>query len=509
MKRTPYHHYLFGIFPVLFLFSRNIGQGELHLGDVLLPLAVVLGISFVFFRVFSFWAKDRHKGAILASVFLLCFLSYGHGYTILNGFVILRHKVLLSLTGVFLVAFSYLIFRYKRNMVNATIALNIVSLFMLVPSVNSMVIGLVHSSIEERTFKDSKETEDFQSEVVSGELPDIYYLVIDSYAANTTLKEVYDYDNREFTGYLEEKGFKIASKSRSNYSTTFLSLASSLNMSYVNYLKYVFGSRNDFRILYSMVSENRVKDFLKSKGYRTLHFGMWWEAGDFERKMGANPQKNKHLSSFSLALMQNSVLIVFYDYYFASIIKNVTFNTFDMVAKVPELKGPNFVFAYFYGLHPPFVFDVEGEDIKAFQAVEGIKDSEKWKKLYLNQLKFYNSKLEGLMSLILSKSRVPPVIILQSDHGTQFSACPSENFKGCIQERMRNFNAYYLPGNGGELFYDSITPVNSFRLIFKHYFGAKIDLLSDSCYYSNLAHPFLFKDVTDYDGKQSESELSP
>ncbi len=501
MKRTPYHYFLFGMFPVLFLFSRNIGQGELHLGDILLPLAVVLGIAFVFFRIFSFWAKGRHKGAILASVFLLCLLSYGHGYTILNGFIALRHKVMLPVTGVFLAAFSYFIFRAKRNMINATVVLNIVSLSMLIPPLNSLVIGLLHSSIEEKNFKESREVENFQAEAVSKELPDIYYLIVDSYAANSTLKEVYDYDNREFTGYLEGKGFKIASQSRSNYSLTFLSLASSLNMNYVNYLKYVLGARNDFRILYSMVKDNRVKDFLRSKGYRILHFGMWWESGNFEREMGFNLHKNMHLSSFALALMEKSVLIVFYDYYFASVIKNVTYNTFDSVAKVPELKGPNFVFAYFYGLHPPFIFGPEGEDIKAFQAVEGIKDSEKWEKLYLNQLQFYNSKLEELIGQIISKSRIPPIIILQSDHGTQFSACPSDNFKGCIQERMRNFNAYFLPGDGGELFYDSITPVNSFRLIFKHYFGAKINLLSDSCYYSTLAHPFLFRDVTDYEEK--------
>ncbi len=501
MKRSPYHHFLFGMFPVLFLFSRNIGQGELHLSDMLLPLAVVLGIAFVFFSVFSFLAKDRHKGAILASVFLLVFLSYGHGYTILNGFIVLRHKILLPVTGGLLAAFFYFIFRNKRNMLNVTVGLNIVSLCMLIPPVNSLVIGLVHTSIEEKNFKESKEAGNFQSEAILGELPDIYYLIIDSYAANRTLKEVYGYDNREFTGYLEDKGFKIASKSRSNYSLTFLSLASSFNMDYINYLKYVLGARNDFRILYSMVGDNRVNDFLKSKGYRLLHFGMWWESGDFEREMGFNLHKNKHLSSFALALMEKSVLIIFYDYYFASVIKDVTFNTFDMVAKVPELKGPNFVFAYFYGLHPPFVFGQKGKEIKAFQAVEGIKNSEEWKKLYLNQLQFYNSKLEGLISRILAKSRVPPIIILQSDHGIQFSVCSPDNFKECIQERMRNFNAYYLPSGGDKLFYDSITPVNSFRLIFKHYFGAKIDLLSDSCYYSGLAHPFLFRDVTEYEEK--------
>ena len=71
--------------------------------------------------------------------------------------------------------------------------------------------------------------------------PDIYYLILDGYANSSTLKEVYGYDNQGFEDYLEEKGFKVASESRSNYAITALSLASSLNMEYINYLSEAGG----------------------------------------------------------------------------------------------------------------------------------------------------------------------------------------------------------------------------------------------------------------------------
>ena len=64
---------------------------------------------------------------------------------------------------------------------------------------------------------------------------------------------------------------------------------------------------------------------------------------------------------------------------------------------------------------------------------------------------------------------------------------------------MRIFNAYRLPPDGNKLLYDSITPVNSFRLIFNYYFGTDYELLSDRSYRSGgYEDPYRkFIDVTE------------
>jgi hypothetical protein len=49
------------------------------------------------------------------------------------------------------------------------------------------------------------------------------------------------------------------------------------------------------------------------------------------------------------------------------------------------------------------------------------------------------------------------------------------------QARMTILNAYYLPG-GRKNTYPSITPVNSFRVIFDHYFG-QTGFVNDVSYY--------------------------
>ncbi len=47
---------------------------------------------------------------------------------------------------------------------------------------------------------------------------------------------------------------------------------------------------------------------------------------------------------------------------------------------------------------------------------------------------------------------------------------------------MSILNAYYLPGFDQSKLYKSVSPVNSFRLVFNHYFGTKYPLLEDETF---------------------------
>jgi len=91
-----------------------------------------------------------------------------------------------------------------------------------------------------------------------------------------------------------------------------------------------------------------------------------------------------------------------------------------------------------------------------------------------------------------------PTIILQSDHGPRNSYIdgryPTDDM---FKEGMRILNAYYMPSNGSDFLYDSITPVNTFRVIFNTYFGTDYELLEDKSYNSFDFSPYKFTDITD------------
>ncbi len=112
--------------------------------------------------------------------------------------------------------------------------------------------------------------------------------------------------------------------------------------------------------------------------------------------------------------------------------------------------------------------------------------------------------VEKLVNEILLKSEVPPIIILQADHGSASSfpghygseawLHPADNM---FRERLGILNAYYLPSGGSDFLYESVTPVNTFRLIFDFYFDTNYGLLDDQSYYSSYKRPYDFINVTD------------
>jgi len=95
-----------------------------------------------------------------------------------------------------------------------------------------------------------------------------------------------------------------------------------------------------------------------------------------------------------------------------------------------------------------------------------------------------------LVENIIHNSSTPPIIIIQSDHGAANASPP---------ERMEILNAYYLPGGGNELLYQNISPVNTFRIIFNHYFGGDFDLLEDTSYHSEYGEVIEF--ITPHDDR--------
>ncbi|MES1198010.1 MAG: hypothetical protein ABUL41_01910 [Chitinophagaceae bacterium] len=68
--------------------------------------------------------------------------------------------------------------------------------------------------------------------------PDIYLIIADEYAGNNELKDLFNFDNSNFERALSQKGFHVITNTSSNYNYTALSMASSLNLSYLKLITY-------------------------------------------------------------------------------------------------------------------------------------------------------------------------------------------------------------------------------------------------------------------------------
>lgn len=100
-----------------------------------------------------------------------------------------------------------------------------------------------------------------------------------------------------------------------------------------------------------------------------------------------------------------------------------------------------------------------------------------------NKLEYTNAELKKAIEAILAQSEVPPIILIQADHGpgllTDFTS--SENT--CLEERFSIFSAYYLPNLEHNPIPEEFTPVNLFRIIFNEYFSTDLPLLENRSYY--------------------------
>ena len=83
-----------------------------------------------------------------------------------------------------------------------------------------------------------------------------------------------------------------------------------------------------------------------------------------------------------------------------------------------------------------------------------------------------------MIDALIENSNIPPVIIIQGDHG------PLPDLTEDPSQRIPILNAYYLPGiKTDKLLYPYISPVNSFRVVLNSYFGQNLHLLEDKSYF--------------------------
>lgn len=538
-KTLIIHPILFALFPILSFFSHNKEQLLLNNSDFTISIAISILLALMVWLLLSFILKNKRKAGLLTSLFLLLFFSYGHFHNAIENFhletnvtfncvlskklaykmekivTIGPDKLLFTTWGILFITATYFLIKTKRTLHIFTNFLNIVATSLVVISLINIVpyelktkrVTWLHNKNTKNT-----ETKPFKSKK-SDPLPDIYYIILDAYARNDILSDIFDYDNTEFTNHLKKKGFYIASKSRTNYAHTFLSLASSLNMEYVNYFSETIGKEsNDVSIPLQMIANNKVVSFLRSKGYKFINLGSGWAPtdqninADIKFKGGSEFKlfgTTYGLNEFFLIFIKTTALFPLIETRFADDVRSKILYNFAKIREIPLIKEPTFTMAHFTVPHPPYLFDENGKPVPKAK-LELIGDVYADKENYLKQLIFVSQMTQSAIDDILDNSVNQPIIILQSDHGSptilghpfNWERPPEKKLKG-IKERLSILNGYYLPNDGNDLLYDSITPVNTFRLIFNVYFGTNYQLLPDESYYSDYINHYEFFNMTD------------
>lgn len=493
MNKKIFHPFLFAAYPVLALLARNIE--EISASTALRPLLLSILGAALLFLVFHLWLKDAHKAALACSLTAILFFAYGHLYNFLEPFRIAdfslgRHRLFIPIWLAAFVLVMWRIVRTQKDMRLLTRSLNAIAAIALVFPIFQL------GAFELRTLRVPPAGQ--ASSIETGQLrlptsqpaPDIYYIILDGYARDDMLAKFYQLDNSPFLEELSGLGFYVARCSQSNYAQTQLSLASSLNINYVDAFGDPYTSGNTSRVgLAKLVKDSAVRQALEGLGYTTVAFETGYDATQLEdADIYLSSQTIQGISDFENLFIRTTAARVLSEGVAFLHIKpdweardqaqreRILF-TLEKLREMPDIPGPKFVFAHIVSPHWPHVFGPNGEKVHEHpNSISG----------YRNQVIFLNKQISTLVQEIISRSQTQPVIILQGDHGAVIEE---------PQRRMSILNAYYLPLGGDQLLYENISPVNSFRLIFNHYFDGHTSFLEDKSYYSRYQTPYEFQFV--------------
>jgi hypothetical protein len=502
---TKTYPFLLALVPVLYFAANNSGQFELR--ALALMLGIALGGCALVYVIAALATSGRGPAALAPFVALLA-IAWFYSYPVLARRLSgdashVPHAILVSAALVLSAALLWWIWRRARLLEGMGRFLTLMGALLVGWSAFQIGTGwfrgrnaITHSALAREL---ARPIEGPASPAEPRR--DIYLIVLDEYANSDVLRERFGYDNRPFEDSLRALGFHVPRLVRSNYVHTLLSLPSMLNTAHLDGLEHELGPKSaDFALPNYLLEHNRVAPYLEARGYRYVFFpSHWWYStrgsslADAEFRPWSGFDFTRAMSGGELQRTVRGVSVLRYldrDHRWEA---DHARRTLEGLAAVPRSEGPVFAFAHILKPHDPYVFDRECGTLRRAKEDDHVGP-------YLEQLQCVNRLLLATVHQILRASDVPPIILLQGDHGTKLLhatgyARAGEVPPAAARERVGAFGAYYLPEGGAAAFGDTVTVVNVLGNVLRYYFGAHLPRAGDEQYISPADFPYAFRRV--------------
>jgi len=497
---------LLAAYPVLFLFSENLS--EVAFGETFQPILRAVAVAGAIAIVAGLLLRDIRRGALVASAMVIVWFTYGHVLEIVAPMGVTR-DVQMGVSLTFIVVVTLLaIFLRPAGIARLTTAVNVLALVL----VGMTLLNILPYELSRPTAAATT------SAAQAGPRPtaapgarDIYFLVFDRYGSNEALDDLADAHN-DMTSWLQGKGFTVAEHAHANYERTTMSLAATLNMTYLDDVVSKLGpDSNDPGPVNEMLQDHKVGRFLQDHGYRYVHIGNWFAPTKTIRIADENPVLTSQ-TDFGALLDKTTLGPTINDlrglkdppshHLLHRAAALFDLNEIDLVSHEP---GPKFVMMHILLPHEPYVFAANGE-------YSGLSeyDSKFSPAGFRDQLAFTNDRLRGIVDNLLNvPADQQPIIILEADEGPypdRYSkdqngfdwskATPEE-----LETKYGVLTAMYLPGDApadAPSMYPDMTLINTFPIVLDRYFDAGIPLLPDKAYTSKAwVKPYDLTDVTE------------
>jgi hypothetical protein len=346
--------------------------------------------------------------------------------------------------------------------------------------------------------------------------PDVYIILADMFGNPAQVQARFGLDLRWFVDSLQSLGFVVPIHARTNYVHTGLVLPAMLQSRLVHE-EIASSERPVWEAATTLIQTAPLWQRLQAKGYRLVFFPTHYPpTSDLPAANLALEAPNRVVQRLGQTWLFNSPIDVLLA---AQCTGDCTWNDdfphpietseawrwkLDALASLPDSAGPVVAFMHFLGSHEPFVFrkDCTARDPWWPRSVVG-PDSVLAHAAFVEQLECVAHLLLSTVTEIIRRSEVPPVVIIQGDHGngtirtgstlsgtvTLAEASPAQ-----LAGRLRVLGAYRFPG-AASVIYDSITPVNVLPLALHAILGGQVVSQPDRTFWSTWLAPLDLTEV--------------
>ncbi len=483
MKRIPAFPLFLFLLPVFFVLHGCMENYDfVPLKDALLLTGLYCGASIILLSLFWLFYRNFIKAGLASFCIMSFHFFFGSIHDGLKKYFpesfLSKYSFILPAAFVLLLLAVILIKKRKKTFTRLSFYLN--TLLILLIAVDSIMLltKIIGSSKQEQAT-----TPDGMIPCKNCPKPDIYFIIADEYVGNTTLKDKFGFDNSGFINDLAARGFHTIPYSSSNYNFTPYSVASTLNMDYLDIRAQKKADQSDLALCYSTIKNNRFLRFLQSEGYTFRNYSIFDFPGQPARtEVTFLPVKTKlitgqtFISRFNRDIRYHLVT----NLETKSEIKRMTYGFLHNNENIYKLTrqeaatvspAPRLVLTHLHLPHYPYYFDKEGKEQPFEKLVEGNQTN---KVAYTQYLQYGNKKYLELIDHILKESRTPPIIILMGDHGFR-------HFTEEVDLKYWYLNqiSVYTPGKNYAAYSDSLTNVNFLRVLLNTEYKQQLPLLKD------------------------------
>ncbi|MCR5835302.1 MAG: sulfatase-like hydrolase/transferase [Lachnospiraceae bacterium] len=465
------------LYPCAFMYIQNFTESAID--KIVLPLFVFLFVAFVAFFINIIIFRNIHKTTVFTSIFMLMFMNFTLVQYIFAQYTNLPEKVFMIILVVLLLVVGVFLFITKKELDGVSFIIGFAFSGLIIMNVVMAIPKYIDSQKknEEVKVEQYAQNDDFRENV--------YYIIMDEYGGKENLEYYYNYDNSDFLGYLNDKGFSI-SNSTHNYEgiNTYDILPNLLN------LDYIVSPKNTIISEYNRLTDPALYRFFKEAGYNVEMInhvqGLKSEGCDIIYESPTIEMLLNHLHDIDYYLLKNSFIgylmmdtnlikgeenpnqgDIYEDY------RNEVLKILDLLEEQPKIKKekPTFMICYMCFPHVPYVLKADGQPAERRVAYDATA-----KQSYIEQLQYLNSRLERIVDSIIENDP-NAVIVLQGDHGARegyhlmYQYSKSEYNEKVESEMMENpFNCVYW-GRASKQDIEGLSGLNTWRVILNNLYG--------------------------------------